>query len=88
MALNGFAEGQTAPVRAGGLPSVAGDFAPERYHVIFVDPPTFSNSKRMGENTFEVQRDPWYPATKRRAAPSPRRRPPVLEQLPPLQDAP
>jgi 23S rRNA (guanine2445-N2)-methyltransferase / 23S rRNA (guanine2069-N7)-methyltransferase len=25
--------------------------------VIFVDPPTFSNSKRMGEATFDVQRD-------------------------------
>lgn len=28
----------------------------ERYDLIFVDPPTFSNSKRM-ENTFDVQRD-------------------------------
>ncbi len=29
----------------------------ERYDLIFVDPPTFSNSKRMGTRTFEVQRD-------------------------------
>ena len=28
----------------------------EKYDLIFVDPPTFSNSKRM-ENTFDVERD-------------------------------
>ncbi|WP_204277171.1 RsmD family RNA methyltransferase, partial [Klebsiella aerogenes] len=28
----------------------------EQFDVIFIDPPTFSNSKRM-ENTFDVQRD-------------------------------
>uniref|UniRef100_UPI0015F457A9 hypothetical protein n=1 Tax=Serratia sp. ME43 TaxID=2744256 RepID=UPI0015F457A9 len=30
--------------------------ANEQFDVIFIDPPTFSNSKRM-ENTFDVQRD-------------------------------
>lgn len=29
----------------------------DRFDLIFLDPPTFSNSKRMGERTFEVQRD-------------------------------
>ena len=28
-----------------------------RYDIIFVDPPTFSNSKAMGERTWDVQRD-------------------------------
>ncbi len=57
MALNGFAEGRTHRfVRADCLAWLATP-RPERYHVIFVDPPTFSNSKRMGENTFDVQRD-------------------------------
>lgn len=31
--------------------------APERFDLIFVDPPTFSNSKAMGKNTWSVQRD-------------------------------
>ncbi len=57
MALNGFAEGPPHRfVRADCLAWLATP-RPERYHVIFVDPPTFSNSKRMGEDTFEVQRD-------------------------------
>jgi 23S rRNA (guanine2445-N2)-methyltransferase / 23S rRNA (guanine2069-N7)-methyltransferase len=57
MALNGFTQGRTHRlVRADCLAWLATP-RPERYHVIFVDPPTFSNSKRMGENTFEVQRD-------------------------------
>ena len=29
----------------------------ERYDLIFVDPPTFSNSKAMGRRTWDVQRD-------------------------------
>ena len=29
----------------------------EKYGLIFVDPPTFSNSTRMGERTWDVQRD-------------------------------
>lgn len=57
MALNGFAEDRAHRfVRADCLAWLA-TTRPERYHVIFLDPPTFSNSKRMGENTFEVQRD-------------------------------
>lgn len=57
MALNGFREGRAHRfVRADCLAWLAAPH-PERYHVIFVDPPTFSNSKRMGESTFEVQRD-------------------------------
>ncbi len=31
--------------------------ANERYDLIFVDPPTFSNSKAMGRRTWDVQRD-------------------------------
>jgi 23S rRNA (guanine2445-N2)-methyltransferase / 23S rRNA (guanine2069-N7)-methyltransferase len=57
MTLNGFAEGRAHRfVRADCLAWLATPH-PERYHAIFLDPPTFSNSKRMGENTFEVQRD-------------------------------
>ena len=57
MALNGFAEGRAHRfIRADCLAWLASPHA-ERYHVIFVDPPTFSNSKRMGEATFDVQRD-------------------------------
>lgn len=29
----------------------------ERYDLVFVDPPTFSNSKTMGERTWDIQRD-------------------------------
>ncbi len=57
MALNGFTEGPRHRfVRADCLSWLATP-RPERYHVIFLDPPTFSNSKRMGQRTFEVQRD-------------------------------
>ncbi len=57
MALNGFAEGHAhRVVRADCLAWLAAPHS-ERYHVIFVDPPTFSNSTRMGEATFDVQRD-------------------------------
>ena len=31
--------------------------APGEYDLIWLDPPTFSNSKRMGRSTFDVQRD-------------------------------
>lgn len=31
-----------------------------RYDVIFVDPPTFSNSKSMGKRTWDIQRDHFY----------------------------
>lgn len=57
MGLNGFGEGRTHRfIRADCLAWLAVPH-PERYQVIFVDPPTFSNSKRMGEATFDVQRD-------------------------------
>jgi 23S rRNA (guanine2445-N2)-methyltransferase / 23S rRNA (guanine2069-N7)-methyltransferase len=57
MKLNGFAEGQAHRfVRADCLAWLA-TARPERYQAIFLDPPTFSNSKRMGGQTFEVQRD-------------------------------
>ena len=57
MALNGFTEGRAHRfVRADCLTWLATS-RDERYHVIFLDPPTFSNSKRMGEATFDVQRD-------------------------------
>jgi 23S rRNA (guanine2445-N2)-methyltransferase / 23S rRNA (guanine2069-N7)-methyltransferase len=66
MALNGFPEGPTHRfVRADCLAWLA-TTRPERYHLIFLDPPTFSNSKRMGERTFDVQRD--HPALIRAAA--------------------
>jgi 23S rRNA (guanine2445-N2)-methyltransferase / 23S rRNA (guanine2069-N7)-methyltransferase len=64
MALNGFEEGKAHRlVRADALGWIAeegervdaGDADP--YDLIFLDPPTFSNSKRMGESTFDVQRD-------------------------------
>ena len=29
----------------------------KRYDLVFVDPPTFSNSKAMGKRTWDVQRD-------------------------------
>jgi len=57
MELNGFSEGSTHRFVRGDCLAWLATPRPERYHVIFVDPPTFSNSKRMGENTFEVQRD-------------------------------
>jgi 23S rRNA (guanine2445-N2)-methyltransferase / 23S rRNA (guanine2069-N7)-methyltransferase len=57
MALNGFAEGRPHRfVRADCLAWLATP-RPERFHLIFLDPPTFSNSKRMGARTFDVQRD-------------------------------
>ena len=31
--------------------------AGERFDLVFVDPPTFSNSKTMGERTWDIQRD-------------------------------
>jgi 23S rRNA (guanine2445-N2)-methyltransferase / 23S rRNA (guanine2069-N7)-methyltransferase len=57
MALNGFGEGRGHRfVRADCLDWLA-NAGRERYGLIFLDPPTFSNSKRMGGRTFDVQRD-------------------------------
>jgi len=64
MALNGFAEGrrhrfERADVLAWLQTEGEGIAARTRepYGLVFVDPPTFSTSKRMGERTFDVQRD-------------------------------
>lgn len=64
MALNGYSEGRVhrferadvlnwLDVESGRI--AAG--AREPYGLVFVDPPTFSTSKKMGERTFDVQRD-------------------------------
>ncbi len=58
-ALNGIAGSSHEFVQADCLEWIAdrvSDGASPRYGVIFVDPPTFSNSKRM-DGTFDVQRD-------------------------------
>jgi 23S rRNA (guanine2445-N2)-methyltransferase / 23S rRNA (guanine2069-N7)-methyltransferase len=47
---------QIAKPSASDLQSPASSPQPKRFDLIFVDPPTFSRSKRM-EDTFEVQRD-------------------------------
>jgi 23S rRNA (guanine2445-N2)-methyltransferase / 23S rRNA (guanine2069-N7)-methyltransferase len=57
---NGFAEGARHRfIRADVLRWLAEEAgrAAGAYGLIFLDPPTFSNSKRMGEATFDVQRD-------------------------------
>lgn len=64
LALNGFAEGNLVRFEQADVLSWLED---ERkriqvgharpYGLIFLDPPTFSNSKRMGDRTFDVQRD-------------------------------
>ena len=54
---NGFAGEEHELVRADVLAWITeAAKSPERYGLIFCDPPTFSNSKRMDE-TFDVQRD-------------------------------
>ena len=52
--LNGIRGPQHELIRADGREWLAQ--ARDRYNLIFVDPPTFSNSKRL-EDTFDVQRD-------------------------------
>ncbi|GAL15770.1 23S rRNA (guanine-N-2-) -methyltransferase rlmL [Vibrio astriarenae] len=54
MALNGQVGRQHQYIQADCLQWL--DNASEQYDLIFIDPPTFSNSKRM-EQTFDVQRD-------------------------------
>jgi 23S rRNA (guanine2069-N7)-methyltransferase / 23S rRNA (guanine2445-N2)-methyltransferase len=57
LALNGFDQGPVHRfVHADCLKWLEAR-RPERYDLIFLDPPTFSTSKRMGERTFDVQRD-------------------------------
>ena len=58
LAANGFAASDAGPhrlVRADALAWLA--TAEGQYDLIWLDPPTFSNSKRMGRATFDVQRD-------------------------------
>lgn len=58
MRLNGFMGKEHSYVRADVLRWVS-DMVHARQHfdLIFVDPPTFSNSKSMGKRTWDVQRD-------------------------------
>jgi 23S rRNA (guanine2445-N2)-methyltransferase / 23S rRNA (guanine2069-N7)-methyltransferase len=58
LAANGFAADDAGPhrlIRADALDWISG--AEGAYDLIWLDPPTFSNSKRMGRATFDVQRD-------------------------------
>ncbi len=58
MALNGFAGKEHSFVRADVLQWLVEALkAKETYDLIFIDPPTFSNSKAMGKRTWDVQRD-------------------------------
>lgn len=57
MQLNGFSGEQHQFVRANCLEWLqATQHEPQRYGLIFLDPPTFSNSSRM-EGVFDIQRD-------------------------------
>lgn len=47
-------------IRAEKDPRRAKNGRPRRYDLIFVDPPTFSNSKAMGKLTWDIQRDHYY----------------------------
>lgn len=58
MEANGFTGGRHGFQRADVLQWVTqARRGRERYDLIFVDPPTFSNSKAMGKKTWDVQRD-------------------------------
>jgi len=58
MAANGFTGREYRFVRADVLQWLEREVAHgATYDLIFCDPPTFSNSKTMGERTFDVQRD-------------------------------
>ncbi|HHC71492.1 MAG TPA: bifunctional 23S rRNA (guanine(2069)-N(7))-methyltransferase RlmK/23S rRNA (guanine(2445)-N(2))-methyltransferase RlmL [Thiotrichales bacterium] len=56
MALNGFTGAEHRRVRADCLQWLRESDDRERYDLIFLDPPSFSTSKRM-QGTFDVQRD-------------------------------
>ncbi len=58
MEANGFAGPEHSFVRADAVSFVT-DLrrSPQRFDLVFVDPPTFSNSKAMGRRTWDVQRD-------------------------------
>lgn len=58
MAFNGFDEPEHEYVRADVVRWISEQRrTPNRWDLVFCDPPTFSNSKRMGKNAFDVQRD-------------------------------
>lgn len=56
MALNGFTGKAHAFIQANCLEWLERSAAPHHYGLIFLDPPSFSTSKRM-DGTFDVQRD-------------------------------
>jgi 23S rRNA (guanine2445-N2)-methyltransferase / 23S rRNA (guanine2069-N7)-methyltransferase len=56
LALNGFANGPHHTLRADCIEWLKAPGDAGRFDLIFLDPPTFSNSKRM-QGTFDVQRD-------------------------------
>ncbi len=56
LALNGFAPPRTELIQADCLQWVRENAGRRRFGLIFLDPPTFSTSKRM-DGTFDVQRD-------------------------------
>jgi 23S rRNA (guanine2445-N2)-methyltransferase / 23S rRNA (guanine2069-N7)-methyltransferase len=55
MALNGFSGPQHQIVRADCLQWI--EQCQETFDLIFLDPPTFSNSKKMQQESFDIQRD-------------------------------
>lgn len=58
MALNGFTGPEHSFERADACSWItACRRSPRRFDLVYVDPPTFSNSKAMGSRTFDVQRD-------------------------------
>lgn len=58
MELNGFTGPRHAFIRADVIPWLREELETRnRYDLVFVDPPTFSNSKAMGDATWSVQRD-------------------------------
>jgi 23S rRNA (guanine2445-N2)-methyltransferase / 23S rRNA (guanine2069-N7)-methyltransferase len=65
MALNGFPEGGSHRFERADCLGWLARRRGERYDLIFLDPPTFSNSTAMGERTLDIQRD--HPALIRAA---------------------
>ena len=58
MAINGFSGAEHEYVQADVIAWVGEQrHTPNRWDLIFCDPPTFSNSKRMAARSFDVQRD-------------------------------
>ena len=84
LALNGFSGARHRLVQSDALEFLQRDRG--HYGLIFVDPPTFSNSKRAED--FDVQRDHVQLLEACDERLTPRRRDRVLEQFPPLQAGP